>query len=375
MIVHRFGAALGVSTGVALAALAANATEAAPSTCARPVAGSVVATPPALYSQHGELAVDLDYVSSVDKEGRTLYCFVTRGGVESPTLYVKPGDTLDINLTNRLPPPARPADGMVMDSKVCGDATMNASSVNMHFHGTNTSPTCHSDEVIHTLVNSGETFHYHIKFPATEPPGLYWYHPHVHGQSEAAVLGGATGAIVVEGIEKLQPAVAGLPERILVMRDQVVPGAPTPGGKIPSWDISLNYVPVSYPQETPGVVQVRPGRREFWRVVNAGADTLSDLVLRYDGVDQPLEVVALDGVPTGSQDGTGTGKAIWMKHIVLAPASRAEFIVTTPTSDVKEAALISKRVDVGPAGDNDPTRTLATLQFDKGRVGPTPCPR
>ena len=174
------------------------------------------------------------------------------------------------------------------------------------------------------------------------------------------------GAIVVQGIEKLQPAVAGLPERVLVMRDQVVPGAPTPGGKIPSWDLTLNYVPISYPDETPGVIQVRPGRREFWRVVNAGADTMSDIVLKYDGVPQPMEVVALDGVPTGSQDGTGTGKAVWVKHIELAPASRAEFIVTTPTAGVKTAEFVSNRVDVGPAGDNDPTRTMALLQFQKG---------
>jgi FtsP/CotA-like multicopper oxidase with cupredoxin domain len=355
-----------VTVGLTLAMSAIKAEAATRPVCARPAVGAVVAPPPGLYSQHGNLTVDLDYISSVDDQGRTLYCFVTRGGVESPTLFVNPGDTLDINLRDLLPPPASPTAGMVMDSNVCGDATMNTSSVNMHFHGTNTSPTCHSDEVIHTLVNSGETFQYHIKFPATEPPGLYWYHPHVHGQAEAAVLGGATGAIVVQGIEKLQPAVAGLPERILVMRDQIVPGQPTPGGKVPSWDLSLNYVPISYPAETPGVIQVKPGRREFWRVVNAGADTISDLVLKYDGVDQPMEVVALDGVPTGSQDGTGRGKAVWMKHIVLAPAARAEFIVTTPTSDVKEAAFVSKRVDVGPAGDNDPTRTMALLQFQKG---------
>jgi FtsP/CotA-like multicopper oxidase with cupredoxin domain len=365
MFVNRFGVVAGVSAGMFFTTLAIEA-QAAP-VCARPVAGSVVTAPPALHSQHGSLAVDLDYISSVDDQGRTLYCFVTRGGQESPTLYVNPGDTLDINLRNLLPPPARPMDGMVMDAKkVCGNPTMNSASVNMHFHGTNTTPTCHSDEVIHTLVNPGELFQYHIKFPATEPPGLYWYHPHVHGQSEAAVLAGATGAIVVQGIEKLQPAVAGLPERILVMRDQIVPGLPNPGGKVPSWDLSLNYVPISYPDETPSVIQVKAGRREFWRVVNAGADTISDLVLKYDGVDQPMQVVALDGVPTGSQDGTGTGKPVWMKHITLGPASRAEFIITTPTIGVQQAVFVSNRVDVGPAGDNDPTRTLALLQVSKG---------
>jgi FtsP/CotA-like multicopper oxidase with cupredoxin domain len=51
-------------------------------------------------------------------------------------------------------------------------------------------------------------------------PGLYWYHPHIHGFSKAEVLGGASGALIIEGIERVDPAVAGLPERVLVIRDQ-----------------------------------------------------------------------------------------------------------------------------------------------------------
>ena len=50
-------------------------------------------------------------------------------------------------------------------SDACGDVTMTITSLNVHFHGTNTSPTCHADEVIHTLINSGETFNYSVKFP------------------------------------------------------------------------------------------------------------------------------------------------------------------------------------------------------------------
>src|SRR4029077_1209159 len=111
------------------------------------------------------------------------------------------------------PVPAGPAEVDADRSKQCGNAAMTLSSSNMHFHGINTSPKCHSDEVIHTLVNSGETFTYNIKVPKDEPPGLYWYHPHVHGVASAAVQGGASGVIVVEGIENIQPAVAGPPPR------------------------------------------------------------------------------------------------------------------------------------------------------------------
>ena len=106
------------------------------------------------------------------------------------------------------------------DQNVCGNATMTDSSINMHFHGTNTAPRCHSDEVIHTLVNSGETFTYTLRIPDDEPPGLYWYHPHVHGFSKLQVLGGASGALIVEGIESANHLLAGLPERVFVIRDQ-----------------------------------------------------------------------------------------------------------------------------------------------------------
>src|ERR1700735_2694651 len=72
-------------------------------TCARPAEGSTVSPPPDLYSANGKLDVAFNYVSSVDAENRTLFCFVTPDGLESPTLHVKPGDKLNIELTNMLP--------------------------------------------------------------------------------------------------------------------------------------------------------------------------------------------------------------------------------------------------------------------------------
>src|SRR5258708_15281315 len=124
-------------------------------------------------------------------------------------------------------------------SNRCGAVTMTNTSVNIHYHGTNTSPTCHSDEVIHTLVNAGESFQYRVQFPADEPPGLYWYHPHVHGIAEAAVQGGASGAIVVEGIENVNPAAPLLRERVLLVRDNPVSRNPPPARAGPSWRLSV----------------------------------------------------------------------------------------------------------------------------------------
>jgi len=338
----------------------------AASPCMRFAASSVVSNPPDLFSKNGVLTVSLSYNTEVDADGRTLYCFTTPDGAESPTLHVRPGDHLVVNVTNNLPAPVLAGDLRMATSAsdVCGASSMGPDSVNIHFHGTNTSPVCHQDEVIHTLINSGETFAYDLKFPKDEPPGLYWYHPHVHGIANAAVLGGASGAIVVEGLQKVQPAVKGLAQRIFVIRDQNVAGLPPPGGPndVPSWDVSLNYVPIPYPAYPPAVVKIKPGEKQLWRVVNACADTQLDLQLQYDGQAQTLEVVGLDGVPTGSQDGTRRGKLVKTTDIFIPNAGRAEFIVTGPSKSVKNATFLTLNVDTGPDGDVDPQRPLAMLE-------------
>jgi FtsP/CotA-like multicopper oxidase with cupredoxin domain len=334
--------------------------------------------PEDLFSSRGVLRLSLTYMTRIDADGNTLYCFMNSDGAQSPTLHVHPGDRLIINFKNGLPASqssssAHAMPGMIMTgsaSNACGAVVMDDSSVNIHYHGTNTPPTCHQDEVIRTLVNAGQSFQYDVQFPRDEPPGLYWYHPHVHGISEAAVQGGASGAIIVEGIENVNPAVAGLPERVMIIRDNLVPGNPTPGGAIPSWDLSLNYIPVAYPNFTPVVVPMKPLEKQFWRVVNASADTILDIQLQYDGTPQPLRVVALDGVPTGSQDGTARGKTLTETHILLAPAARAEFIVTGPETTVQNARLLTLNVDTGPDGDNDPQRPIAVIQA--GAFAPEP---
>ena len=337
--------------------------------CPRPAPGSAVTPPPDLWSENGVLNVTFNYFTTVDSDDRTLFCFTTAAGLQSPTLHVLPGDTLNISVTNMVPaPPAgSPAEVVSNSASRCGDVTMTITSLNMHFHGTNTSPQCHSDESIHTLINSGESFQYSLHFPKDEPPGLYWYHPHVHGLAEAAVQGGASGAIIVGGIAQFQPAVIGLRQRVLIIRDQTVAGNPDPGGLIPAWDLTLNYVPIPYtatptPGYIPSVIRMERGEKEFWRVLNASADSILDLALVYDHVPQTLKIVGLDGVPVGSQDGTRRGHTLIRKHILIPPAGRAEFIVTAPSSKVKDAVFQTRNIDTGPAGDNDPARPLAIIK-------------
>lgn len=340
--------------------------------CPRFPVGSTLVEPQNLFSSAGLLSVSFAYQTRTDEFGNTLYCYMTPDGQQAPVLHVKPGDQLFITLTNEVPtdPSIPPMPLNMSNPHDCGTATsMDSSSANIHFHGMNIAPTCHKDNVVSTLVNTGQTFTYGFTIPKDLPPGLYAYHDHVHGQSEAALQGGASGAIVVQGIENSQPTVAGLPERVLILRDNLVPGNTTTPSA-PAWDISLNYIPIPYPNYNPVILPMKPQERQFWRVANEGADTNFDIQILYDGVPQPLEVVALDGVPTGSQDGTGMGTTFSQTHIPLGPLARAEFIVTGPSSNVTSATFVTLNVDTGPDGDYDPYRPIAAIQTSANATEP-----
>jgi FtsP/CotA-like multicopper oxidase with cupredoxin domain len=360
--------------------------------CQRFAAGSVVQQPPALFSSKGVLNVEFSYQTTTDSFGRQLFCFMTPAGLEDPTLHVNPGDTLNVTVTNNTPT-VTPTTTETFDSPTCGDSveeelnpatsalnTMTGGSMNIHYHGTNTSPACHGDNVTKTLVNPGSTFAYSLQFPENEPSGLYWYHPHVHGLSEAAVQGGASGALVVDGIQNLQPATSGLVDRILVIRDQQTTqgltesAGDTPGG-IPQLDLTVNNITnntttnttTGVTTYTPAVVNMQPNSQEFWRVSNSGSDAILDLEVVFDGTAQTIEIVGIDGVPVNSQDGTQPGTTISTTHFRLPPAARVEFIVCAPSSSVKSAQLITQLINNGPLGDEDPERPLIQMKLASGK--------
>lgn len=373
--------------------------------CPRAAAGSIVPEPEDLRSKDGVLAVNLVYRSFVDAGGQTRYCYIyTKDNSQAPTLRLKPGDELILHLKNELPlamPQAVSAqavsahimsDHTMADhtgsaAKMCVGGRMTGASTNLHFHGLTIPPVCHQDDTLRTLVEpSSLPFEYRFRIPPTQPPGLYWYHPHVHGLNKVQVLGGASGALVVEGLETANGVASGLPERVLVIRDQelINPNAlpvqsasmPPPivlrdaegdilntgtGTGKPAKDLSLNFVPVSFPEYQPAVIKMRPSERQLWRVLNASAITYIDLQVLFNDVAQSLAVVALDGVPVNQNGNDHDQKQIvWKNHILLPPAGRAEFVVKGPPEGIR-ASLVTRSVDSGPVGENDPTRPLASI--------------
>jgi FtsP/CotA-like multicopper oxidase with cupredoxin domain len=371
--------------------------------CPRPAEGSLVTEPEDLRSHNGELKVELTARNSRQSDGSTRYCFLDEKGRESPTLRVSPGDLVILTLKNDLTDfhaAAAENAGQHMHAEMegsgnsCTSGLMTSLSINLHFHGLTIPPVCHQDDVLKTAIRPGDLpFEYRFRIPEDEPPGLYWYHPHIHGFTKAQVLGGASGALIVEGIERAVKAVAGLPERVLIIRDQDLlnPNAPpakwepvvpkmlidrdgdaanngTGYGK-PAKDLSINFVPVPYPDYRPAVIEMKPEEQQLWRVLNASGITYLNLQLLYGQTPQPLGLVAMDGVPL-NQNGLARDFVDWQTHLGIPPGARMEFIVKGPPSGVS-GLLVTKTVDTGPSGENDPNRALATVVASKDAVEPS----
>ena len=359
--------------------------------CPRPAIGSAVPEPEDVRSQNGVLSIQLTVRNQREKDGSTRYCYIYGNGVQSPNLRLKSGDLLILKLKNDLNDADQPVSthqhgkrSAADYSDPCQSGAMTSTSTNLHFHGLTVPPVCHQDDVLKTSVQPNDPpFEYRFRIPDNEPPGLYWYHPHIHGFSKAQVIGGASGALIVEGIERANPDLAGLPERVMIIRDQDLLNPDSPPSKSepvvpktlidrdgdsanngtgfgkPAKDLSINYVPVPYPDYPPAVITMKPGERQLWRVLNASAITYLNLAVLYDRKPQELGIVALDGVPVNA-DGVTKNVLNGQNHIGIPPGGRAEFIVQGPPAGVS-GLLVTRTVDTGSGGENDPNRALATL--------------
>jgi FtsP/CotA-like multicopper oxidase with cupredoxin domain len=195
--------------------------------CPRPEAGSTVEEPEDLRSENGVLEAQLTAQDAADVNHSIRYCYRDAAGRESPNLRVNPGDLVILHLKNALTSLSPETEGAPqahahMRSQTgspCSQQIMSAVSTNLHFHGLTIPPRCHQDDVMKTSVQPGDSFEYRFRIPEDEPPGLYWYHPHIHGFSKQQLLGGASGALIVQGIERAKKLTAGLPERVFIIRD------------------------------------------------------------------------------------------------------------------------------------------------------------
>jgi FtsP/CotA-like multicopper oxidase with cupredoxin domain len=172
-----------------------------------------------------------------------------------------------------------------------------------------------------------------------------------------------SGAIVIEGIESYYRSLAGLPERVMVVRGRSIEHDPHSDDLKHRVDLSSNVCGAESekPDEVFTVngsvrpqIEIAPDERQFWRVVNASADRYLDLQLE----GQTFEIVAMDGSPIAQHFPHHRTRSA--DHVLLPPAGRLEAIVTGPAAGAPRR-LISRCVDTGPDGDPNPAMVLADI--------------
>jgi suppressor of ftsI len=304
--------------------------------------------PPELHAKNHALSLTLH--AAITNDGKNSFYF--NGQLNTPSLRLAPGDELKISYINDLP--TKPKESCFITP--CMDMT------NLHFHGLTVSPDAPQDDVLTMMAAPGQSLHYAVKIPRDHPPGLYWYHTHPHGESYRQALDGMSGALVIEGIECYFPSIAGLPERILVVRGRAVANDPQSTDLKQRVELSSNVCGAEHdvPNEIMTVngavrpqIEIAPGERQFWRLVNASADRYLDL--QVEG--QTFELVAMDGMPIARHDPDHPTRIA--NHVLLPPAGRLEAIVTGPSGTRQH--LITRCVDTGPDGDPNPAMVLADI--------------
>src|SRR5215469_9645697 len=159
---------------------------------------------------------------TVRQDGNRL-CYVANGSADAPVIRTRLGAELTITLRNEITDPAA-IDAVAGPGKLTtanepvprtpgfyqvipGMRHAATGATNLHVHGFAVPPVKPQDDVLTVCTDPAggsagcgqRSFTYRYRVPADMPEGLYWYHPHVHGQVQAQMLMGLSGAIVVEG--------------------------------------------------------------------------------------------------------------------------------------------------------------------------------
>jgi len=369
---------------------------------------------------------------TVRQDGNRL-CYVANGNADAPVIRVRQGSDLTITLRNEitdagaidaltapgtLQTPNKPIPETAGFYKVIPGMRHHATGrTNLHVHGFAVSPVRPQDDVLTvctdpavgpaTCGHRAFTYHYHV--PADMPAGLYWYHPHVHGEVQAQMLMGLSGAIVVEGPNDDARRGAGIDERVLIVRQTqdvdagrtpqaamtaAAPGAPTtqshPGSARLATqidtahellcstnsgidEITLNGTPLPIgdaPDATLAQFKIGQGRRQLWRILNAATDAFLDLVILDErGRPLPYQVVGRDGSPVADDTGSPRPLSATVDAQFVPPSGRLEILVGAPPPGTK-AYLVTRAVDTGCAGDRLPQRRLAEIEAAPGDISP-----
>jgi FtsP/CotA-like multicopper oxidase with cupredoxin domain len=261
------------------------------------------------------------------------------GALVGPTLRLKPGDTLDLDLVNKLPAesPDEQANQVAQEAENAFIATRPHSfnTTNLHTHGLHVSPVGNSDNVL-LAIPPQTKFPYEIRVPASHPPGTFWYHAHAHGSTAIQVGSGMEGALVIEDDDaKIPPALreANKREKVMVFQttlydtygkaDDITAFFPGPneadckaGKSNCTWPSSNRRMTING-QIVP-IIKMQPGEVQRWRMIDAAFRESIFLQLEK----HTLYEIALDGLYLGRVDPWGPTQTV-----ELQPGYRSDVLV------------------------------------------------
>jgi FtsP/CotA-like multicopper oxidase with cupredoxin domain len=380
-----------------------------------------------------EISAPPEGLTLIVRQDRDRLCYVSNGIADAPTLRVRLGSDLTITLRNEItdlgaidsvtgPGKLTIATDRVPASPeffpvVPGMKHHATGTTNLHLHGFAVPPVKPQDDVLTVCTDPAagprgcgqRAFTYRFHVPSNMTEGLYWYHPHVHGEVQAQMLMGLTGAIVVEGPQDDARRAAGIDERVLIVRQTQdldagrtqaaamtaagpastmarAPGPARPAAAIDTAHellcgansgvdaLSFNGTPVPVgdaPDSALANFELTTGRKQLWRILNAATDAFLDLaIVDANGKPLSLEVVARDGAMLTDDFGKPLPLVATLTSQFVPPSGRIEVLVTAPAPGVK-AYLVTHAVDTGCAGDRLPERRLAVLTNAGSKPAPT----
>jgi FtsP/CotA-like multicopper oxidase with cupredoxin domain len=282
---------------------------------------SAFSEPKQLYSKNGVLRTIFNaQPGAVDIDGKKIHgAYTYNGQYIGPTLNVHPGDRIELTVKNGL-----------------------KEETNIHFHGLHVSPAGISDNVLRRFL-PGRTYKVSVKIPHDHPNGLYWYHPHLHGQVNDQVFRGMAGMISITGGEAEVKALRKFKKRQLGL--SVAEYDPSKTTLINPDDQDDMQATTLVNRRSDQTIGTRPGAVELWRIANMSNEVFTKI--RLDG--HYMWIVGEDGNPTRV--------AIKAREIVIPPGSRMEVLVRAK----KSGSFKLRQLPYFEGFVNFPARTLLTM--------------
>ncbi|MFP6664187.1 MAG: multicopper oxidase family protein [Deltaproteobacteria bacterium] len=236
---------------------------------------------------------------------------VYAGAFSPPTWQVARGGIFAVTLNNELP----------------------EQPTNLHFDGMSVTPidndTWSGDDVF-ASVEPGASRFYFFRVPADHPAGIFSYRAAPFGLTAGQVGNGMAGAIVVTGSLDAFPQLAGLSQRMMVLKDVQYAAD---GSLLTPPDTGATTVLTVNGLVRPRL-KAQPGEMQLWNILNASAD----LYYRISLAGHTLHELA--------RDGNLHTRLVARQSILLPPSARTQVLISA--ADEGEYLLTAARMGNQP---------------------------